>query len=44
MVGKALGKEQLGELVIKDRNMLKYVVLELSGLIWLSIEKSGERL
>ena len=44
MVGKVAGKDQLGELVIKDRNMLKYVVLELTGLIWLGIENSGERL
>jgi hypothetical protein len=42
LVGKAEGKDQLGELVIKDRNMLQYVVLELTGLIWLDIEKSGE--
>lgn len=44
MVGKAEAKDQLGELVIKERNMLKYVVLDLSGLIWLGVEKSGERL
>jgi hypothetical protein len=41
LVCKAEGKDQLGELVIKDRNMLKFVFLELNGLIWLGIEKKG---
>jgi hypothetical protein len=39
LVGKAEGKDQLGDLVINGRSMLKYVVLELIGLIWLSIER-----
>jgi hypothetical protein len=41
LVGEAEGKDQLVELVIKDRNMLKYVVLELIGSIWLGIEKGA---
>jgi hypothetical protein len=44
LVGKAERKDQLGELFINGRSMLKYVVLELIGLIWLGIEKGGERL